>query len=516
MRSKMHREERHKKKIYREDGYTILAVLILTAVGVIAMSTSLELVATGLKTGDAYKKRSDRYFETEATVAKTLSWMRKNSQQLTNVFRPDELYTHFDVSQTPTVGSNDNSGLGIMSHIKSLNGSNTIMLSTDGGMGTSYFQGAEDLTTNSAWDAVAQFAALDLGEAEARITVENIVPLDPTKDYGPPPAAEPETEFNVVYRIDAMSDTSAGIHLKARVLAEPVPLFKYGMYGEDYLELRQPCDSYDSELGAYSNATKTAKCGAGSNSTSQIHKNEILYGFLDTNGEVVEGNPYGGLICEDFQSGCPNEGRKCAGEDCGVPLLEQFDTWSQYCAAQITAGTVPSTLTVGVGDTEIINAASGANCWNRINIRRNGTLILPTTNIEYYVNIIDFQHGTAKLEAQPATTADFVELYVQEFDGDRFNGNQVINTNARPYSLRVYYLGTNAFTLNGSADMYLAFVAPNANISVGGSFDMYGAVMGKRLSVSGSGTIHYDQSLSRTSKINNYKYTLIGVEPVYQ
>ena len=247
--------------------------------------------------------------------------------------------------------------------------------------------------------------------------------------------------------------------------------------------------------------------------TRRFTKNEALYGFLETNGPIVEESPYGGDVCADFQAGCPNEGRKCSGEDCGVPLLEQFSTYSVYCSSN------QGPLVVGIGDTvdlTITGTTRHDRCWSSVEINRDGTLILSDTAGGYYFESIDFKHGTAALEADPDTAGKYVDIYVGEIVGDKINGNQVINASARPFSLRMYYLGTNALTLNGNAAMYMGLVAPRADIYVTGSFEYYGALMGKTLRLNGSGSIHYDESLAGASKVNDYKYTLMNVRQIHQ
>lgn len=71
----------------------------------------------------------------------------------------------------------------------------------------------------------------------------------------------------------------------------------------------------------------------------------------------------------------------------------------------------------------------------------------------------------------------------------------MFNTNNRPSQFKVYYLGTADITLNGTANMHMALVAPYANVTISGNFDYSGGVIAKGLRFTGSGGVHYDESL---------------------
>ncbi len=91
-----------------------------------------------------------------------------------------------------------------------------------------------------------------------------------------------------------------------------------------------------------------------------------------------------------------------------------------------------------------------------------------------------------------------LELYTA---GDcNVGGNGIVNDSGLPSNLVIYSAHessgeSNGFTLSGNSAFYGAVYAPNANLAVTGDGDIYGALVGKTVSVSGNGDIHYDEAL---------------------
>lgn len=485
----------------KQCGYALIAVIVILAIAGMALSGSLLQSAVGLRTMDNSEQRSSDYMEAEASIAKTISWLRKNSQSMVKPFRRGELYTHIRRVNQPKVGNNNTIYPMVPVKVLGPNANNAYRLVSDPSLGSGHYPPTENITTNTAFDAQAEFAAADFGNAMVQMTLVEVVAKEESKDYGNPPNAAPETDFYPVYRIDAVSSSDAGAHLTAYVKGNVINLFDMSFYGESYLELRQPCDSYNAKDGAYGGSNKLANCIVGSNSTAAVHKSENIYGEIKTNGDINAESPYGGEACADFEAGCPNKGETCAGEDCGVPLLEQFDTWPEYCPSNqgdLTIST-DTTLTVASDD-------PGDRCWGTVTVGTGATLTLETTQFDYYFQNLVFQHNTSVIMAEPDDGSSTVTLFLLELDGDNLNGNQSVNALGQPGTFTIVYLGTSTLTLNGNADMQLALVAPNARIDMLGTFDFYGAILAQELNLSGNGSVHYDESLGGTGPVVNVQY----------
>jgi uncharacterized repeat protein (TIGR01451 family) len=71
------------------------------------------------------------------------------------------------------------------------------------------------------------------------------------------------------------------------------------------------------------------------------------------------------------------------------------------------------------------------------------------------------------------------------------------NTTSVPGNLRILssYSGTNGVTLGNSSNAYLMLFAPNTGVTISGATPLFGTVVGKTITISNSGMIHYDTRL---------------------
>jgi hypothetical protein len=71
------------------------------------------------------------------------------------------------------------------------------------------------------------------------------------------------------------------------------------------------------------------------------------------------------------------------------------------------------------------------------------------------------------------------------------------NTTAVPGNLRILssYSGSTGVTFGNSTNVYLLLYAPNTGVSVSGAAPLFGTVVGKTVTISNSGAIHYDTQL---------------------
>jgi hypothetical protein len=247
----------------------------------------------------------------------------------------------------------------------------------------------------------------------------------------------------------------------------------------------------------------------GSNSTIQVHQNEMIYGTARTNGGFNNSSPYGGKICSDFAAGCPNVGETCQGASCTVPGLPVYSSWGSYCPSN------QGDLTINANSTLLV-AGNAANqkCWNKIKVNSGKTLTIRTTNYSYFIDTFDIANN-AVINFSPNPGNGTINLYVKSFVGDKFNGNQVFNVNNKPYQLRIHYLGTADLTMNGTAAMSAFLIAPYAGVNVQGTFDYSGGIKAKSLSCTGSGLLHYDESGDITT-LSDVSYKLRNVNERYR
>lgn len=495
------------KKI--EKGYVLLGVIILMALAAIIVATSLGTTSTLSRAMNAAKERSVNYYDAEETLGSALSWLRENSTGLALLFGRNNFYSSFDRS-TPGKGANDTGSTAVETKVKVQGSSNSAILASSD-LATSDFPVTTDAATGASFDPKTVFSAASLGSGQTRITLVDAIPVDSSKDFGDPDLGNPmpQTEFNPLYRVDAMNALNSGAHVFGYVVGTLIFDYGVGFYGRDFVEARQVCDSYLSNNGAYGGSNRRANCTVGSNGTIKIHSSEIVYGTARTNGSFNEGSPYGGKVCSDFVSNCPNKGTKCAGPSCKVPGLPTYSTWNVYCPTNQGDVTVNSNATMTVAG----NAAN-QKCWGTVTIGNKKVLTLKTTAYSYFIDTFDIPN-TGKVNFSPDPSTGTINLYVRRFVGDKFNGNQVFNVNNKPYQLRIHYLGNAPLVLNGTAAMSAFVIAPYAPVTVTGSFDFKGGIKATALTMTGSGDVHFDESGDITT-ISDTSYQLRQVEQRYR
>lgn len=504
---KQHKAPRQTKS---QEGYAILVVLILIAVGAVVTLTALTTASSMGRTNLATKKRGSDYYNAELSLNSAITWLRSNSTSLAMSFSRTNFYSTFD-RVTPSYGSNDTGRLKIPTKLRLQNTNSTALLASPTLMSSSY-PTSIDTNTGNTFNAATSFASAVLGSDLVRITLIDATAVDSTKDYGDPDsgAAQPLTDFNPVFRIDAIESTSKGTHLAAYFSGSLQYDYGVGFYGKNYLEIRQSCDSYLSNNGPYNLTTNhRANCPAGSHGTISIHQQEQIYGSARTKGAFDESSPYGGPVCADFASGCPNKGTKCSGATCQVPSLPVYSPWNVYCPSNQGNLNVNNNATLSV-------AGNNANqkCWGTVSLGNNKNLTLTSTNYAYYIDTLDIpNNGQLRFAPNPATGT--INLYVRSISGNTLNGNQAYNLNNKPYQLRIHYLGTNNLTLNGTADMNAFLIAPYANVTIQGNFVYQGGIKALGVTLTGSGKLHYDESGDITT-ISDITFKTRNIMEVYE
>jgi hypothetical protein len=497
----------------RDSGYVLVGVLILVMVAAVIVGASISATQTDSRTAYASKVQTREYYRAEDTMAKAVNWMRENSKGLVSVFGRNSFYASFDRT-VPSVGTNQNALYSIPTKVKMQGVDTSVVLTNRSTMATAAFPSTIHSETGLAYSPDSEFQTGSFGFNGVQVTLVDARPIDPTKDFGDPDLgnAAPQTDFYPIYRVDAMKDTHSGAHVFGYLIGSLVYDYGIGFYGKNFVDFRQPCDSYLSNNGAYSSSSKRANCPVGSDGAVQIHSSEAIYGTVRTKGAIVTTSPYGGDVCADFASGCPNKGATCEGSSCTVQGLPTYSTWASYCPTNQGNLTVNANVTVSV-------AGNNANqkCWNQVTVNSNKTMTLNTTSYGYYIDTFNIaNNGVVRFNPGTGT----INLYVKKFTGDKFNGNQVINMNSsgtmnKPYQLRIHYLGTSALTLNGTADMNAFLVAPYASVTVQGSFVYSGGIKALDLTMTGSGDVHYDES-GDINTLSDVQFTPRNISEYYR
>jgi hypothetical protein len=77
------------------------------------------------------------------------------------------------------------------------------------------------------------------------------------------------------------------------------------------------------------------------------------------------------------------------------------------------------------------------------------------------------------------------------------SGNGIANNTNVPSNamIKSTYQGANGVSISGNGDLQGVIYAPNTNVTNTGNGSIFGAVIGKTVTISGNGNIHYDKAL---------------------
>jgi hypothetical protein len=517
---------------YSEAGYMVVAALLLVLIAAIAAGSAAGVLGGGVQTIKSTTSRNEEYFKNERVLGEVLQWLRDHDSGMTDVFSRSKFYSTF-ARRSAAVGSNDQGTFQIRTKLGPVGDpaksvilvSDPILLrssasSTEDG----YFPLGTDTANGSSFDPLASLKSTPLSGKKVRITLVDAVASDPSKDFGAA-GATPQTDFQPLYRIDVLDRVKVerngggagqgartyfkdqGGQLYGHVLGALQYDFGIGFYGRDGVDVRQPCDSYLSNNGAYASSSARANCSIGSNASIGILNNTKVYGSVRTNGAIDTVAPFGGAVCADLT--CSSTGTTCQGSSCQVAGLPAFDSWSSYCPTNRGAVTPTSGSTLTVTG----NNAS-QRCWSKVTINNNRVVTLTTTAYPYFIDELDIANN-GRLNFSPDDGTGTITLYVRTITGNRFNGNQVYNINNKPYQLRLNYLGSNALLLNGTVNMSSFITAPAAAVSVQGNFTFSGGIKATALTFTGNGALHFDESGDITT-LKGMSYQVRNITQMYR
>ena len=153
---------------------------------------------------------------------------------------------------------------------------------------------------------------------------------------------------------------------------------------------------------------------------------------------------------------------------------------------------VDATSVAANNDNDTIPKIQKGNEWisvidNQGNLVLDGTKTLNMSSGTYYFNDVTLS-GQATLNITGA-----VKIYAT---GNLYRGGGVtVNVNSGiAKNLQVYMTGGTA-NITSYNDFYGVIYGPNTDMTLDGNADLFGAVVGKTLTVTGSGHAHYDEAL---------------------
>jgi hypothetical protein len=242
-----------------------------------------------------------------------------------------------------------------------------------------------------------------------------------------------------------------------------IPIFKSALFATGNLSMgnNQLADGFNSDAAAYNilTADSTGDIAAAGTITlaPTLVKGTATAGSTITNSMLVTG-----AVTQNATS------------------LPTYNTLT--CPASFTpSSSIPSQSNVSYDPTTgVLTLASDAN--------------LVLTGTQYYFSTINIS-GQATLTISNGT--QHTDIYVS--NQLSLTGGGLINTSAKSPQLSLLACGNPVspavWTVAGGAGAYYSVYAPNHDVQVSGNGDIFGAILGKNISFSGNGKIHYDAAL---------------------
>jgi hypothetical protein len=272
-----------------------------------------------------------------------------------------------------------------------------------------------------------------------------------------------ELKDSLVLRASGNSDGSAS-RIDVLLAKRRSRIFQHAVFGDKALDFGGNIllDGYNSDSAPYTPGGMGGD--AGSNGEIHFGGNGEVYGDLSTPDTIVmDGavNVYGTAT----DSAPPNT----------------LDPISQ---AQLDYARINSNAPAGLTFT---GAASYNAATKALSANGGASSITFASGIYYFTDVTFL--AKAKLIIPPGAR---VAIYmIGNLDAA---GGGIVNTTLKPENLQIYSTGPS-ISLNGTAGVYAAIYAPNADILVSGSPNLYGSFVGKTLQCTGAGAIHFDRAL---------------------
>jgi Flp pilus assembly protein TadG len=220
--------------------------------------------------------------------------------------------------------------------------------------------------------------------------------------------------------------------------------------------------------------------------------------FNSEEGDYAWGNSDRGGVCSDgpinVDGNALIRGDARAGKGHGVYITGTADVTGSVGTRlkPLNLPPVDASEAALSNDNEQIPLIPEGNSWKSC-VDENGNLLLDGTKTldmppgTYYFN--DFVlTGKAVFNTSGPT-----KIYITG-DLERSGGTIVNNNTKRAANLQIFMTGGTA-TVTSDNSFYGTIYGPNTAITTDGSADLFGVVVGRTLTVAGSGKAHYDESL---------------------
>lgn len=470
---------------HSQDGFMLIGVIVLMALTLLVAAGLVSSKATEARIRSTTNKQTANYSTVENTMSKTVAWLQENQQNIVSAFLAANFSTNFDIT-APSNGDNESENFSVPTLIKMKGTNNSVMLSNNELFGTTAFPSTTNISTGAAFDAAADFASADLGEANTRIVL--VWARNSAGNYQP------------VFRVDTITDSSPdrGIHSFTYIYSTLVSSSGAAFYtttGPITLSSgNNSCfsNSWTYSSGTWSSGAPRANCVMASDSS--ISTNANINGNALSKAAVSVNSPGGGVsgtICQN---------------DSGCHSLSQanLDSWDTTCGASNQGD-----LTISANTTlSVASNAANHKCWRDVTVNANRTLTLDTTAFPYHFRTLTLQNNSnSKIAFANITSGEYLTLNVQDIQGGSINSSIWVNSNNAPNQVILNITGSSSLTINGNSPLFRAnIIAPQAALALAGNLNFYGGIRAASISVSGNARLYADEALTGASSISGLNF----------
>lgn len=414
------------------------------------------------------------------------------------------------------------------------------------GVASSY----DDLTIDGNARSTVLPASVIGNSATVTVTVNNVRPPATASIYNT--LLDDQQTGNVVgnanlWRIVSSTATYAGLTSTVRVVLAPVmttstsptgsgsgsasttntPFFQYAMFSQNALTTsgNMVSDAYDSRLGAYSSSNRNSHRGnVGSNTSISIGGNTNIGGNLvvfsmpkgstttvvasrNANAQVQNQVKVNGITSgfTATDGSAPGGSDNVLAMEYGTPRAGDYTTPIDASLGndQMTLSVAPSAPqgaynvgAISVSGNGVVIVRNGAAPVSSINVSSNNTIIIPPGN--YKASSISISgNGQIRLDSDLSTnTVISLEGSTPGSNVVQISGNGVANNTTIPAKFQVVTNSSKNVLVSGNGNFHGVIYAPSANISVSGNGNVFGALVGKGITSSGNGAVHFDMALA--------------------
>lgn len=358
-----------------------------------------------------------------------------------------------------------------------------------------------------------------------------------------------------MWRIVSATSSYAGLSSTVRVVLAPImittsspsgsgsgttstvntPFFQYALFSQNALSTsgNMQSDAYDSRLGAYNAMTNRNgyRGNVGSNTSVSIGGNTSIGGSLEvfslpkgSTTAVVASRSANASVANQVKvngitsgltgtvGSAPSGGDTVLAMEYGTPRAGDYTTPidKSLSTNQMTLSIAPSAPqgsynvgAVSVSGNGVVIVRNGAPPVTSINVGSNNTIYIPPGN--YKASSMSVSgNGQIRIESGVSTNTIFsMEGSTPGSNVVQISGNGVANSTAVPAKFQIVTNSSKNVQVTGNADFQGVIYAPSANISISGNGNIYGAAVGKSITTSGNGFVHFDLALADTTYAAN-------------